>query len=212
MIKMVAFDMDGTLVDTYKFFTKAFVGALSPYYGGEVPIEKIEKGFGLNELGMIKIILSSHHNEALDEYHRLYELYHDEAPDTFFGMNELIAFLQQKNIKLAVITGKGAVACDISLKKIGMTNVFCDVMTGHEQRVDKSGAINDLLLKHNLTKEEFLYIGDVVSDVMESRKSGVTCLSACWADTVDLPALKSVNPDYIFTTVANLKSYLESII
>ncbi len=211
MIKMVAFDMDATIVDTYKFFMRAFTGALQPFHDAELSIKEIENGFGLNELGMIKTILKSHHNEALDEYHRLYELYHDKVAEPFEGIKELISYLRDNNIKVALITGKGATACDISLKKLDMENIFCDVLTGNENCIDKSGAIDSLLSKHGLTNDEFLYIGDAVSDVSESKKSGVICLSACWADNVDVARLKEVNPNYIFSTVEGLRAYLSSI-
>ena len=53
-----------------------------------------------------------------------------------------------------------------------------------------------------------MYIGDAVSDVSEAGKAGVICLSALWGTTAKAEELKSINADYIFETVGELKNYL----
>lgn len=56
-----------------------------------------------------------------------------------------------------------------------------------------------------------MYIGDAVSDVSEAGKAGVICLSALWGTTAKAEELKSINADYIFETVGELKNYLIKI-
>ena len=51
MIRMVAFDSDGTIADTIHMYVQAFKKVVSPYTGNE-----ILKTFGLNEIGMVKQI------------------------------------------------------------------------------------------------------------------------------------------------------------
>lgn len=42
----------------------------------------------------------------------------------------------------------------------------------------------------------------------EAGKAGVICLSALWGTTAKAEELKSINADYIFETVGELKNYL----
>ncbi|MDS0527673.1 HAD hydrolase-like protein [Clostridium sp. SHJSY1] len=54
MIKMVAFDFDGTIADTIPMCIEAFKKVISPYAGHELTEHEILQTFGLNEIGMVK--------------------------------------------------------------------------------------------------------------------------------------------------------------
>ena len=63
--------------------------------------------------------------------------------------------------------------------------------------------------KYSLTAEEVLYIGDGVSDVLSSRKANIVCLSATWAKSARMEALKKVNDSLLFTSVKDMQKFLE---
>lgn len=54
MIKLIAFDLDGTIGDTVPMCIRAFEKAVSPYAGHTLSEREITQTFGLNEVGMIK--------------------------------------------------------------------------------------------------------------------------------------------------------------
>lgn len=54
MIKLVAFDLDGTIADTIPMCIEAFKQAVTPYASKILSEDDIVKTFGLNEEGMIK--------------------------------------------------------------------------------------------------------------------------------------------------------------
>lgn len=54
MIKLIAFDLDGTIGDTVPMCIRAFEKAVSPYAGHMLSEREISQTFGLNEVGMIK--------------------------------------------------------------------------------------------------------------------------------------------------------------
>lgn len=58
MIKLVAFDLDGTIADTIPMCIEAFKQAVSPYASKILSKDDIVKTFGLNEEGMIKEVVS----------------------------------------------------------------------------------------------------------------------------------------------------------
>lgn len=53
MIKLVAFDLDGTIADTIPMCIEAFKQAVTPYASKILSEDDIVKTFGLNEEGMI---------------------------------------------------------------------------------------------------------------------------------------------------------------
>lgn len=208
MIKLVAFDLDGTIAETIPMCIKAFKKAVSPYAGHTLTEEEIVETFGLNEEGMVKAVLSKNHKEALNDFYKVYEEMHTECRQPYEGMKELLKALQDQGKKVALITGKGKKCCSITLKNFGLTNSFCDVLTGSETGNVKAEALTFLLKKYDLSCEECVYIGDAVSDVTQAQKVKVTCLSALWSTTVNEADLKKKNPDNLFYSIDKLSEYL----
>lgn len=210
MIKMAAFDFDGTIADTIPMCIEAFKKAVSPYAGHDLTNYEILQTFGLNETGMVKAVVKDNWKSALQDFYFYYEKMHDSCNKPFPEISDLINYLKDKNVTVALITGKGQKCCDISLKKLGMDNYFSEVMVGDETRHNKAESILKLLKKYSFKSDEFYYIGDAPSDVTACRVAGVICLSAAWSDSADLEELRKVNPAYIFKNISSLKIFLES--
>ena len=208
MIKLVAFDLDGTIGDTIPMCIKAFRQAVSPYAGHLLTDREVVETFGLNEIGMIKSIVPNNWEQALHDFYSLYEKLHYECSEPDEGIRDLIAALRAKGFILALITGKGERSCRITLNEFGMEHDFDEILTGSEHENVKAQSLKLLLKKYDLLPAQCLYIGDAVSDVSEAGKAGVICLSALWETTAKAEELKSINADYIFETVGELKNYL----
>lgn len=208
MIKLVAFDLDGTIGDTIPMCIKAFRQAVSPYAGHLLTDREVVETFGLNEIGMIKSIVPNNWEQALHDFYSLYEKLHYECSEPYEGIRDLIAALRAEGFILALITGKGERSCRITLNEFGMEHDFDEILTGSESENIKAQSLKLLLKKYDLLPAQCLYIGDAVSDVSEAGKAGVICLSALWGTTAKAEELKNINADYIFETVGELKNYL----
>lgn len=208
MIKLIAFDLDGTIGETVPMCIRAFEQAVSPYAGRTLSEREITQTFGLNEVGMIKVVAGEKWREALHDFYPVYEQMHDECPEPYEGIRELIHTLKAAGILVALITGKGEKSCRITLEKFGMQDLFCCVKTGAEDRPNKAEAIEELLDAYHVEKDEFYYIGDAVSDVTACKKAGVPCLSAAWGTTADISRLEEANPSRIFFSIENLAHFL----
>lgn len=207
MIKMVAFDLDGTIGDTIPFILEAFRRAVSPYAGHTLSEEEILQTFGLNEIGMVKAVAGGQWEKALADFYVLYEQMHDRCLFPYDGIRDILDLLARRGIKTALITGKGQKACRITLEKFGMTDLFCDVETGLETRPNKTEAIQKLLRKYQLQPDEFYYVGDAVSDIINARKAGVACLSAAWGSSADGKELRRRNAGRVFSTTRQLYEF-----
>lgn len=210
MIKMVAFDFDGTIADTIPMCIEAFKKAISPYAGHKLTSQEILQTFGLNEIGMVKAVVKDNWKLALEDFYFYYEEMHNSCKEPFPEVCDLIKYLKEKNVMVALITGKGQKSCDISLKKLGIENYFSDIMVGDEIRLNKAESILKLLKKYSIKNDEFYYVGDALSDVTACREVSVICLSAVWAGNAHLEELKKINPTYIFNNISSLKNFLES--
>lgn len=91
MIKLVAFDLDGTIGDTIPMCLKALKKAVTPYVTlNDVSENDILETFGLNEKGMIKKLVGYNWENALDDFYVIYEQMHIMCPRPFDGITELI--------------------------------------------------------------------------------------------------------------------------
>lgn len=74
MIRLVAFDLDGTIGDTIPLCLAAFREATTPYVDHELSDDEIARTFGLNEEGMINQVVSGNSREkALNDFYVIYE-------------------------------------------------------------------------------------------------------------------------------------------
>lgn len=211
MIKLIAFDLDGTIGETVPMCIRAFEKAVSPYAGRTLSEREITQTFGLNEVGMIKMVAGEKWQEALHDFYPVYEKMHEECPEPYEGIRELINTLKAAGILVALITGKGEKSCRITLEKFGMQDLFCSVKTGAEDRPNKADAIEELLAAYCVAKDEFYYIGDAVSDVTACKKAGVPCLSAAWGATADISGLEESNPSKVFFSIEDLAHFLRRL-
>ncbi len=211
MIKVVAFDFDGTLADTLPLCVKAFQTALEPRLGRIITLDEVGAVCGVNERGMVRLCAPDYEDEGTQAYLKYYDAFHDLCPAPFPGVKEALGKLKRHGIAIALITGKGAESCQISLVKYGMEDLFSYVFTGDEVKNVKAENLTKLLLESGSRPEECLYVGDAVSDVTESGKVGIKCLSATWATLIDVEGLKAINRDLLSSSVDGVIDYILSL-
>ncbi|WP_099468779.1 HAD family hydrolase [Konateibacter massiliensis] len=208
MIKLIAFDLDGTICDSLSLCTHAFRKAVSPYAGHELSDEEIFRTFGLNETGMIKAIIEKNWEDALQDFYTYYEEFHYMCTSCFSGIPELIGFLKEKGITVSLITGKGEKSCHMTLQKLELDNAFSDVLCGNDHAHNKAENMQLLIDKYALAKDEFLYIGDAITDVTACKSIGITCLSAAWQEVSNVENLRLENSPYVFESVEDVREFL----
>ena len=126
MIKLVAFDLDGTIGNTLPMCIQAFKKATQPYIGHELSDEEMVHTFGLNEKGMIGCVVDEpYRQQALNDFYVIYkELHQEMCPTPFEGIRELIALLKQKGYHRG-LSPEGINICDITFaKQVFILNCF----------------------------------------------------------------------------------------
>ena len=209
MIKLIAFDLDGTIGDTIPLCMRAFRKAVASYTDHELSDNEIVQTFGLNEEGMIKQVVSDDHwKRALEDFYLIYEEMHMICPHPFEGILGLINDLRARDKIVVLITGKGAGSCAITLKQFGMQNSFDRIETGSSEKNRKSESMLALRQYYRIKPNEMIYVGDTVSDIEACNATGIRCLSAAWATSTMRGQLDKCNFGYVFDSVLLLREYL----
>lgn len=208
MIRVIAFDLDGTLGDTIPMCLHAFSKILSPYAGKILTDEEIIRWFGLNEEGLFKNALQGKDwQKAFDDFHRYYEEIHDQWAKPFVGVPELLQELKQY-FPVALITGKGAPSCKITLKKFGFENTFDLIKTGSAEFASKIPPLQQTLEHFAIKPNEMIYIGDAITDATACQELGIPCISAAWSSVVNAQELEKINPGNVIYSIPGLRQKL----
>lgn len=209
MIRLVAFDLDGTIADTIPMCIAAFEEAVSPYVGHTLSKKEIIQTFGLNEVGMIKTMTKEHWEMALHDFYIKYDELHVQCDKPFDGIINVIDKLKSKGIIVVLITGKGQKSCKITLEKLKMNDMFSVILTGSEYRNCKKDSLLFVMNKYGLSANECIYIGDAISDVTDSNEAGVKCISAAWCESADKIALSEINYGNVYESISELTTIFD---
>ena len=208
-IKALIFDLDGTLANTLPLCIAAFRKSVEPLLDRAVSDEEIIATFGPSEEGTIMALAPTRYEKGVADYLQFYDSLHSMCPDVFPGIKDLLTSLRRSSIRLAMVTGKGPISTEISLKKFGILSFFDYIETGSPQGPRKADGIRNML-QHwkDIDKDTVWYIGDAPGDILASRAAGIPVVAAAWADTADSKKLKALQPDVFFDNIPDFADWV----
>jgi len=210
-IKAVIFDLDGTLGNTVPLCVEAFKKSIEPLINRTVSDAEIIATFGPSEEGTIMALVPDFYEKGISSYLYFYESLHDRCPEPFDGVVNLLHFLKDRQIRLAMVTGKGKYSTEISLRKFGLTHFFEKIETGHQSGPRKSeGILAVFNFFDDINKNEMIYVGDAPGDIEACKKVGIPIVAAAWADTAEPEKLKELMPEQLFYSIHDFTNWISS--
>lgn len=206
----IIFDIDGTLTATNELIFATFRHVTQKYLNRTVSDEEIIAMFGPTEDVILKEWMKDDFEVAKKDYLEFYETHHHLMADVYPGIKEILEFIKSKNVFLSIYTGKGRDSSEITLKKIGVYDLFDLVVTGDDiegHKPSPEGVIK-FLEKFSLNPGRVLMVGDAPADVLAAHNSGIKIASVLW-DSYAKEKVLQMQSDYIFETVSEFKKFLE---
>lgn len=195
----VQFDMDGTLIDSIPIVVESFQRAVFEVMGYREENEEILK----NSIGLP--LQQSFAHYSVDKQPALQAAYikiNDELQKNgvplFEGVENMLAALHQRGIRLAVVTSKRLVPTQQLLKVMHMDSLF-ETVVGKEM-TDRHKPFGDPIVKCMeimgiKEKGQILYVGDSIHDIKCARDAGVDVAAVQWTK-MDKEELNAANPDF----------------
>ena len=210
-IKAVIFDLDGTLANTLPLCISAFRKAIEPLANRKISDEEIIATFGPSEEGTVMALAPHAYDQGVSDYLQHYADLHHMCLSPFDGITDLLAELQDKNIRIAMVTGKGKYSAMLSLEKFDLSGYFELIETGIAAGPSKPEGIRRILDQFNhLQKDEVIYVGDAPSDIDACRKVGIAIVAAAWAETAEPEKLIPLSPDELFYSVEDFANWIRT--
>lgn len=204
----IIFDLDGTIADTLPLCIAAFKKSVEPLSGKTISDEEIIATFGPSEEGTIRRLIPAHEEAGVQAYLKHYKDLHHICPAPFPGIADLLEYLKTSGVQLAMVTGKGIHSTHLSLKQFGLEQYFEILETGKPEGPDKINGIRRVLAKLNVPATDCLYVGDAPSDIKYCKEVGVPIAAVTWASTTNASELKALQPEWLFSSVADFKVWL----
>ena len=179
-IKLVIFDLDGTLVDAYKAITDSLNFVLGRAGGDSVDGEAVKRTVGWGDTHLIKQYVPQ---QEVDKAISAYRQHHARSLEsgTVFtpGAKHLLDELKSKGYKLAVASNRAMQYTFIILKHLQIQNTFDHILCGDMVTNPKPAPdmLNQILKHFKLVPDEAVYVGDMIIDVEAGHRAGIRTIA-----------------------------------
>ena len=186
MVKLIAFDMDGTLTDSRKMIT-AFINKTIAHYGRPpLPDETILRYVGLGAKYLLhETMRESGFSAPIEEIYGYYDALYKDIPAglvaPFPGVAELLKALGDRGIIRMVLSNRPHTQTVKVIADVlpGLVDETYGQRDGIPMKPDPA-ALNQILAERNVAREDCMYVGDMQYDIEHARNAGVTAVGCVW--------------------------------
>ncbi len=217
MIKAIIFDVDDTLIQTYRtvFDMYKFLG--KKYYGiNDIQDADIKKHWGKSWDNVVKGILGNNVNLEIHKQH-IQEAKKLFSPQSIPGANKILDELSQNHL-LCLLTSTSREIITTDMKNAGLDlSRFSYIHTADDSDFHKPDPrvfekVVSFLLSKNISKDEIVYIGDGIGDLEASRDAGIKFIAVTQGFTTKKDFLKQkLEEKYIISDIKPIKDLIEKI-
>lgn len=206
-IKAVIFDWNGVITDSLKLDHEIFlIECKRKNLSVPKSVSFYANMFTDNVFVCLQRIGFHVDEEGEAEYRRLYmEGLGTTKPCK--GVKEMLRTLK-KNYKLAIVTSNYKTAVERFFKEHGIREF--DIILSSDVNRRKENKIKMLLDKFSLGKDEIIFVGDTVSDIVACRNAGIKIIAATWGYH-SKARLKKAKPDFVADRPQDIIKILEGL-
>ena len=176
-VKLVIFDLDGTLVDAYSAIIRSFNHTLKKLGLPGKDSLTIRRAVGWGDKQLLSPFIK---REDLTKALSLYRSHHKTAllkySHLFVNVKYVLKYLRKKGYKLAVASNRPTKFSLILIRHLGIKKYFDYCLCADKLRYGKPNP--EILLKiarkFSLKPDEVLYVGDMTIDAQAGRRAGIS--------------------------------------
>ena len=214
-IKLVIFDLDGTLLNTISDLARSTNYALEQNGFSGHPIEAYRYfvGNGINKLFERALPENEKTEENIIRIRKSFLPYYDkhntDYTKPYEGIYELLITLQSKGCMLAVASNKYQAATEKLIKNMFPDILFTAILGQRENIPIKPdpAIVYEILKITNASAKETIYIGDSGVDMQTASNSKVTSIGVTWGFR-PREELETAGANYIADTTTEILALL----
>lgn len=215
-IRLLIFDLDGTLVDSQLDLAHSVNAMLRHYHRAELPVHMISGFIGDGAPMLVRRALGDPDNgdffrEALDFFIRYYREHKLDNTYVYPGMKEALEAIRSSadgRVKMAVLTNKPVIPSKGIVEGLGLKDFFFEVYGGNSfptKKPDPQGAVK-LMEQAGASPAETVMIGDSHNDTLTARNAGMWSVGCTYG--LSPQSLELVPPDLLIDSPGELAEAL----
>lgn len=207
-INLVVFDLDGTLISSHETIYKATNHALQ-----EAGIKSVmpEKEF-FNMIGLHFEDIFREFGFAVPDFEHFLKIYKSiyfdyiGSSDVYYGVEELLNKLNEKKIKVSLLTTKGQDQAELILKHFSIFSNFDYVMGRRPGMAHKPSPepLQRICEDLNISASETLMIGDSEMDIQCGKNAGSKTCAVTYGYRTRAD-LEKLSPDFLIDNILNVE-------
>lgn len=181
MVKLLIFDMDGTLIDTDEVLFQTWKELFLLYKPKDYVIDReFVRGFSGPpvEESIARAFPEKDPKFILNEYRERTKKYYDLYLNIFPGELEVLKKLKEDGYIFAIATSKNREMAIKTLEKYNINQYFSYILTSSDHFKTKPNPemINFIINNLGINKEEALMIGDTKYDFLAAQNANIKCI------------------------------------
>lgn len=206
MIKNFIFDVDRTLIDSYKPELETLKKALSIVTKKEYSDDVMNKLTTLTTEEFFSELGIDTKSEPMNQINYYWARLLEERKLHFFaGIKEALINLKENGYFLGIVTSRTKEELEELEELLEYINLFDIIITSDMVKEPKPSpeSINIIIEKFNLKRNETIYIGDSPSDAIASKKANIKFGFAAWENKNFVPQY-----DYLFERTGDINKFI----
>ncbi len=206
MYKLVIFDFDGVLADSFEHVYDINMRAAA-HVNKTLTRDQYKKLFygSFHKALFAELNMSPTDEEAFSTYkYEIYEDVYKQIPLFDFAV-ELIQTLTKKGIKLSIVSSAYEQAIKEKITKNGIDENFFFIAGMNKK--GKREKIKESIRRAEVLPEESIFITDTIGDVQDAHSAGIGCIAVSWGFHT-ATELRTEKPEHIVHTYEDLIALL----
>ncbi len=204
---IVAFDLDGTLIDTLALHIAATRAAVKAVFNANISDSEIKHSLGQPLPAAIAMVSNGRGQElALRmEYLQYYAEHQSDGAVTFPEVPDILSTLQNNGVHLALLSNKLRRWGNEEIDRLNLRRFFEVVVFAEDMPSPKpSGlALQPIVRKTGVAPHRILVVGDSEGDLICAKSAGAMSGAALWG-TYQPEILHALSPNYLFQTLSDV--------
>ncbi len=179
-IKLVIFDLDGTLINAYPAIYESFNFVMRKF---KLKLQNhlvIKRAVGGGDRKLLEPFVGQCDvDKVLNEYRKHHKHSLVQKSKLFPKVEELLKYLKNKGLKIAVASNRPTKFSKILIKHLGIEKYFDMVLCGDKVKNMKPHPeiIKNIMCKFKIKPIETVYVGDMVIDVLAGNRAKVNMIA-----------------------------------
>ena len=205
-IKLIIFDLDGTLVDAYSAIIRSFNYTMQKLKISKKSDLVIRRAVGWGDEELLgPFINPGDLKKALAVYRRHHKRSLLEGSRLFPGARQILDALKKKGYKLAIASNRPTRFSWIIIRHLKLDKYFSFVLCKDRLKYGKPHPeiLNRIRQKFSLKASQAIYVGDMVIDAQAGRRAGIkTVIVTTGSSTIS--EIKKARPYRVIPRITEL--------